>query len=108
DWYLYSSDFDPELGPMVTEFSFEPHASYRLVDGIQPVKPKKKYDDIWEGEYTYFTGTAEFRQKVKVLQANPVIKGTVSYQICSDVTGQCIPFDTDLKQPKIEVTGAQA
>ncbi|MBW3545416.1 MAG: hypothetical protein KY428_07450 [Bacteroidetes bacterium] len=108
DWYLYSSDFDPELGPMVTEFSFEPHASYELVGSIQPIKPKKKYDDIWEGEYTYFTGTGEFRQKIKVLQANPVIKGTVSYQICSDVTGQCIPFDTDLKQPKIEVAGAQA
>ncbi len=107
DWYLYSSDFDPELGPMVTEFAFVPHASYELLGKVQPVGAKKKYDDLWEGEYTYFTGTAEFRQKIRVLQPAPKIQATVSYQICSDVTGQCIPFDTDLQQPRITVKGTQ-
>ena len=95
DWYLYSSDFDPDLGPMLTEFEFEKHPSYELVGEIQPISPKKKYDDLWEGEYTYFTGTGEFRQRVRILQPNPVIKGSVAYQICSDVSGQCIPFETD-------------
>ncbi len=95
DWYLYSSDFDPDLGPMLTEFSFNTNPSYELAGGIKPVNPKKKYDELWEGEYTYFTGTAEFRQKVRILQANPQISGTIEYQICSDVSGQCIPFDTD-------------
>lgn len=105
DWYLYSNDFDPELGPMVTEFEFAPHPSYQLVGKVRPVGAKKKYDDIWEGEYTYFTGIAEFRQKIKILQPNPQIKATVSYQICTDVTGQCIPFDTDLASPRITVSG---
>ncbi len=95
DWYLYSSDFDPDLGPMLTEFEFEEHPSFEVLGEVQPVKPKKKYDDLWGGEYTYFTGTGEFRQKVRILQPNPLIKGAVSYQICSDVSGQCIPFDTD-------------
>ena len=95
DWYLYSSDFDPELGPMVTEFIFNENSTYELVGDIRPIDPKKKYDDLWEGEYTYFTGTAEFRQKVRILEPNPQISGTISYQICSDVSGQCIPFDTD-------------
>ncbi|EMR03801.1 cytochrome c biogenesis protein CcdA [Cesiribacter andamanensis] len=108
DWYLYSSDFDPELGPTVTEFAFAPHASYQLQGGVRPIGARRKYDEIWEGEYTYFTGTAEFRQKVKVLQANPKISATVSYQICSDVTGQCIPFDTDLAIPAIAVSGTAA
>ena len=27
-WYLYSSDFDPDLGPMVTEFEFQSDKSY--------------------------------------------------------------------------------
>jgi thiol:disulfide interchange protein len=103
DWYLYSNDFDPELGPMVTEFEFKPHASYALVGKVQPAGAKRKYDEIWEGEYTYFTGTAEFRQKIKVLQENPKIQATASYQICTDVTGQCIPFDSDLPQPNIQV-----
>ena len=43
DWYLYSSDFDPDLGPMVTEFEFEPNDTYELVGGIVPQNPKKKY-----------------------------------------------------------------
>ncbi len=30
-WYLYSNDFDPDLGPMLAEFVFEPHVGYELV-----------------------------------------------------------------------------
>ena len=95
DWYLYSSDFDPDLGPMVTEFTFAKHPSYQLVGKIKPVNPKKKYDDLWEGEYTYFVGTAQFRQKVKVLQPDLVVKGSYEYQVCTDIDGKCIPFDDD-------------
>ena len=93
NWYLYSTDFDPDLGPMVTKFSFEIHPSYELLGKIEPVKPKKKYDQLWKGEYTYFTGSAQFRQKVRVLQPHLLIKGTYEYQICSDVNGRCIPFE---------------
>ena len=65
NWYLYSSDFDPDLGPMVTEFEFVPNDSYELVGDIVPVNPGKKYDSLWEGEYTYFKKEALFKQKVK-------------------------------------------
>ncbi|WP_187261116.1 protein-disulfide reductase DsbD family protein [Pontibacter beigongshangensis] len=108
DWYLYSTDFDPDLGPMVTEFSFAKHPSYELVGKIKPVNPKKKYDDLWDGEYTYFVGTAQFRQKVKVLQPDLLVKGTYEYQVCTDVTGKCIPFDDDFtfSTSQIQVTAA--
>ncbi|MBD1396579.1 thioredoxin family protein [Pontibacter sp. JH31] len=108
DWYLYSSDFDPDLGPMVTEFKFEKHPSYQLLGKIKPVNPKKKYDDLWGGEYTYFVGTAQFRQKVKVLQPDLVIKGAYEYQVCTDVDGKCIPFDDDFSftNNQIKVTAA--
>lgn len=108
DWYLYSSDFDPDLGPMVTEFKFEKHPSYQLVGKIKPVNPKKKYDELWEGEYTYFVGTAQFRQKVKVLQPDLVVKGSYEYQVCTDIDGKCIPFDDDFAftNAQIKVTAA--
>ncbi|MBX0334149.1 thioredoxin family protein [Pontibacter sp. HSC-14F20] len=108
DWYLYSSDFDPELGPMVTEFTFAKHPSYELVGKIKPVNPKKKYDELWEGEYTYFVGTAQFRQKVRVLQPNLVVKGSYEYQVCTDIDGKCIPFDDDFAftNAQIKVTAA--
>lgn len=103
NWYLYSSDFDPDLGPMVTEFSFEPNDSYELVGELIPVNPKKKYDDLWEGDVTYFVGKGQFRQKVKVLKTNFRVSGSFSYQVCSDIDGKCIPFDEDFTIDNVKV-----
>ncbi|MDW7694973.1 cytochrome c biogenesis protein CcdA [Flammeovirgaceae bacterium SG7u.111] len=104
DWYLYSSDFDPDLGPMVTEFSFEPNDSYELVGGITPINPSKKFDEeIWGGEYTYFKGEGVFKQKVKVLSKNFSVKASVSYQVCSDIDGKCIPASEDFTFNKLKV-----
>ncbi|HLF35990.1 MAG TPA: cytochrome c biogenesis protein CcdA [Cyclobacteriaceae bacterium] len=106
-WYLYSSDFDPDLGPMVTEFEFEPNSTYQLVGGIIPVNPKKKYDDIWKGEYTYFSGKGQFRQKVKVLSAGFHVSGILTYQVCSDIDGKCIPFEDEFTIDKLKVSATQ-
>ncbi len=96
DWYLYSSDFDPDLGPMVTEINFEPIEGYELVGELQPIGAKEKYDEIWEGTYTYFTRKAEFRQTIKITDASlQKVSGSYGYQVCTDVTGQCIPFDDE-------------
>jgi thiol:disulfide interchange protein DsbD len=104
NWYLYSSDFDPDLGPMITEFEFKPNDSYALIGDIQPVGQQKKYDEIWEGEITFFKKTGEFRQKIKILKQDPVIAGSYSYQVCSDIDGKCIPFDEDFVFDDIRVT----
>ncbi|MBK6265905.1 thioredoxin family protein [Marivirga sp. S37H4] len=95
NWYLYSSDFDPELGPMVTEFDFELNDTYELVDSIIPINPSRGYDEIWEGEYTYFKGKGEFQHKVIIKSIPYYISGTYNYQVCSDVDGKCIPFDEE-------------
>ncbi len=103
-WYLYSSDFDPDLGPMVTTFTFTPNDTYELVGGVHAIHPKKKYDEIFKGDVTYFKGTGEFRQTVKILKTDPRISGSYSYQVCSDVDGKCIPFDESFTVPAIKVT----
>lgn len=95
NWYLYSSDFDPDLGPMLTEFYFLEDKSYERIGEIVPVNPQEKYDSLWEGEYTYFKGEGLFKQKVKILQKEFNISGNYTYQVCSDVDGKCIPFDDD-------------
>lgn len=95
DWYLYSTDFDPNLGPLLTEFEFIPHVSFELIDSIAPIGAKRKYDELWEGEYTYFRHTAKFIQKVKILSADPEIKGGYEYQVCTDIDGKCISFDDE-------------
>lgn len=96
DWYLYSSDFDPDLGPMPATFQFEKNDSYELVDTLKAVNSKKKYDEMWEGDYTYFKHNGEFRQTIKVLKKEELsIKGFQTYQLCSEIDGSCIPFEKE-------------
>jgi thiol:disulfide interchange protein len=107
DWYMYSNDFDPDLGPNLTSFEFRPNPAYELVGKPQAVGAKKKFDKIWEGDVTYFTKTAEFRQKVKVLKPDFRVEATATYQLCSDVTGQCLPpTDADVSFA-LKVTGGE-
>lgn len=95
-WYLYSSDFNPDLGPTVTEFQFDENPEFKVIDSVVPVGAKRKYDEIFEGEYTYFTKEAVFKQKIEIQGKDPVINAVVSYQICSDENGQCIPFTSEI------------
>ncbi len=97
DWYLYSNDFDPTLGPTVTSFDFASDKGYSLLGKTKAIKPKKKFDPIWEGDVTYFTAHAEFRQKIIIQNNAPKIALTVEYQTCSDVVGRCIPGDVEFE-----------
>lgn len=97
NWYLYSSDFDPDLGPMVTEFFFEENDTYELLGDIVPINPKKKFDSLWMGEYTYFAPKGQFIQKIKILDEAFSIVGNYTYQVCSDIDGKCIPFDDEFE-----------
>ena len=90
-WYIYSNDQDPDVGPKPTEVTFEPHASYELVGNLKPLKVKEKYDDVWVGNVRYIDESGGgFVQKIKLLQPNPVIRGTIVYSVCSMETGLCI------------------
>lgn len=106
DWYLYSSDFDPDCGPIVATWEFQKNASYELVGGIRPINPQEKYDEIFECDVRIFKGTGEFRQTVRILSTNPVIRGSYEFQTCSDVDGKCINFENDFLFDKIQVSGS--
>ena len=105
NWYLYSSEFSCEDGPIKMSFTFAPDKSYNLVGGITPVGAVDKHDKIFECDVKIFKGTAEFRQKVRVLQAPLRIAGTYEYQVCTELTGQCVPGDGEFLFDKINVTG---
>lgn len=108
DWYMYSSDFNPDLGPVVATFDFAKHPSYQLIGKIKPIGAKHKMDEVWNGEVSKFYHQAEFRQRVKILQANPVIKVAVEFQECSEISGMCVLFDDDLTFGKLNVSGSAA
>jgi thiol:disulfide interchange protein DsbD len=111
DWYLYSSEFPCEDGPIKTTFNLTPHAGYQLVGKVVPVNPQDKYDDIFGCDVKVFKKTAEFRQKIKLLSSTLKISGESDYQVCTETTGQCVPggeefsFDQLIKVSGSSVTG---
>ncbi len=91
NWYMYSNDFDPNLGPIAAEFTFEKNKTYELIGKLTPVGSKKHYEEVWKGDVAVFTGKAIFKQKIKIIADKPVIKGSMYFQECSEVTGVCMP-----------------
>jgi thiol:disulfide interchange protein DsbD len=105
NWYLYSSEFPCEDGPIKTTFTFKPNSSYQLIGGVQAIQPIHKHDDVFECDVKIFKGKGEFRQKVKVLANNLTIEGEYEYQVCSDVDGKCIPFNEEFTFKDFAVSG---
>jgi thiol:disulfide interchange protein len=105
DWYLYSSDFSEDLGPTVTTFEFKNDPNYIVVGKIKPIKPKKKYDETWGGEVTYFIDKGEFKQVIKIVGKEVKISASVNYQTCNDNVGKCIPGDEDFELLGFKVSG---
>ena len=105
NWYLYSSEFPCEDGPIKTTITFKPNSSYQLVGKLQAIKPLAKHDDIFDCDVKIFKGTGELRQKIKILDAALSIAGESEYQVCSDVDGKCIPFSDEFSFGDIHVKG---
>lgn len=96
-WHLYSNVQNYEIGPLKTEFEFEPNDTYELVDDVKAIGTKTEYDDVFEVNVNYFEGTGEFRQKIKILKTNAIIEGTYDYQVCTTVDGKCILGDDEFE-----------
>ena len=104
-WYIYGTGFDPDLGPLVTTLILEDSESFDRIGSLQEVDAKEKYDEIWEGDITYFMGSGLFEQKI-LAKKSGTIQGVLEYQMCSDLTGQCINYEEDVSI-SLTVTGSQ-
>lgn len=93
-WHLYASDFDPNLGPLITTLKLNENSSFKTIGKLQSIKPHHQFDDVWEGEISIFDNKGEFRQKIKVLSEQIDIKGNLHYQACST---SCVDKDLDVK-----------
>jgi thiol:disulfide interchange protein DsbD len=98
-WYVYSNDFDKSLGPLLTEFIPAKSADFSVAGKLQGIQAKKKYDEVWEGDITYFMGKGRFEQPVKLLKTSGKVTGSLEYQMCTDLTGQCINYELDIELP---------
>ena len=93
-WYLYSTDMDSSR-PMVTKFYFNKDHNINLLGEIIPVDRKEKYDSTWQTEVTYYNDSALFIQKILSPKTPSTFEGYISYQVCSDIDGMCVPFETE-------------
>lgn len=107
NWYLYSSEFDCEDGPIKTTFNFIPNGSYQLIGKPKPINPIDKHDDSFECDVKIFKGTGEFRQRIKVLSTTLKVAGEYEYQVCTELTGQCVPGNGEFLFDKIKVEGKE-
>jgi thiol:disulfide interchange protein DsbD len=96
-WYVYSNDFDKNLGPLLTEFVPAASGDFAVASKLKAINPKKKFDEVWEGDVTYFMGKGRFEQPITIKATSGTIKGSLEYQMCSDLTGQCINYEQDIE-----------
>ena len=105
DWYMYSNDMDPNLGPIAAEFGWKKDPSYTLVGKTKPIGSHKHYEEVWKGTVSVMKGTAKFIQKIKLLSAKPNVKVGIYFQECSEVTGMCMPpYEQEYELKGLQVT----
>jgi len=109
NWHLYATNFDPDLGPTVFTLTLPKSAAYSLVGPPKSVGEKKKFDDVFKGDVTYFEGTGQIKQRIKLLQPGTLtIKAEADYQTCTDVDGRCVPGNDALSFGPVTVSGTAA
>jgi hypothetical protein len=89
-WILYASDFQPiEFGPRPARVALA-HGGTVLGEP-QAVGSRSATQRNFAGEYTYtyFSGTAQLRQRVKVDSATGEVRGTLNAQTCFEASGVC-------------------
>jgi thiol:disulfide interchange protein DsbD len=107
-WYIYATGFDPDLGPLVTTLNLAASKDYELKGELKSIDAKTKYDDIWEGDITYFLKKGVFEQALLLKTAKGMLSGTLDYQMCSDLSGQCINYEEDISVPFTISNGSEA
>lgn len=95
-WYIYTNDFDPDLGPILATLKLDKSEDFEVKGEFTAIGPKTKYEEIWEGDVKYFMGTGRFEQAFIPKAASGKVSATLEYQMCSDLTGQCVNYDEDI------------
>ncbi|MDH6312590.1 thiol:disulfide interchange protein [Parabacteroides sp. PFB2-10] len=91
-WHVYDMNL-PEGGPVSTSFTFETAEGVELIGSPTPsVEPTTIYDDMFEMELRWYSGSFSFRQPIKVTDAKKFkLVGEAEFMACNDET--CLPPD---------------
>ncbi|MCB9252270.1 MAG: thioredoxin family protein [Flavobacteriales bacterium] len=96
--HMYANDF--ECDPIPYELKLK-SGSFKAVGTPKSFGFKKYKDDIFGCDVKDFEDKAEIRQKLKVLNADFDLSGSIDYQTCTDY--MCLSFKDDLKIPTLKL-----
>ncbi len=105
-WYLYTNDFDPDCGPLLTEIVFTNTRNFQPVGSLKAINSLAKHDEVFDCDVKIFKKKGEFRQRIKLLGNPLTIGGSIEGQVCTEIDGKCIPFSKDFYFENIPVNGA--
>lgn len=109
-WHLYSQDV-PQDGPIPTTFSYDTGADAELMGNTVEEEGSTVHDPVFDMRIKFFDDSAEFRQRITVLNKElSIVKGEVEFMVCDDM--RCLPpayidLDFDLTTAK-SFTGTDA
>lgn len=96
-WHLYSQYLEPG-GPQPTRFTFIHSNDYTVAVKTEEKGQMKKYfDDTYEMDISWYSGTITFSQKIAVHHPITSIKGKVEYMACNDEI--CVPDQWEFSIP---------
>lgn len=88
-WHVYSTELGPD-GPTSASFQTEVLEGVELNGSLVPVgKEIKTFDEMFGMEVRYFENTAQFVQKLKIVQPDYRVEGYLEYGACNDQN--CLP-----------------
>jgi hypothetical protein len=93
-WHLYSQDAGEEM--ISTSFTFMKNPIVKFDGAVEEVGDLvKENDPNLRLTMKYYYGKVDFVQKVELKTASStVVKGSVTYIVCSDVDRKCLPAKT--------------
>ena len=86
-WHLYSQHVSNEIGPVPTQFIFEPAEGITLEGEVHEPVPIQKYDPNFEANLDFFEKEAVFTQRIKGEKGE--VKGSITYMVCNET--MCLP-----------------
>lgn len=92
-WHLYSQKAVDD-GPIATTFTFPQQKGFQLLGSTAESEAHEEFDKAFGTKIRSFSGSAEFRQKVKLagIKKGEVLAFKVEFMTCDDMT--CLPPKT--------------
>lgn len=102
-WHLYSQEV-PEDGPIPTTFIYDTGKDAELIGNTTEEEGRTVNDPVFNMRIKYFDDSAEFRQRINVLNKElSIVNGEVEFMVCDDM--RCLPpayIDLDFDLTKAE------